>query len=237
MSQIPSALEATQRPIEIGNADIWAYLRATVPFARILHDRSVLRYLPKLVGRTLELGAGVHDYSGFATGTSSYQRSDYRENKRDGRIAVDATDIQFEDASFDSIVCMSALEHIKDYPQALSEMYRVLKPGGQLFLCVPWLFPYHGAPDDFHRFTSSALKSHLRGFEIEEMEAVGNFWLSQAMFLQRPIWSRTEQAKKTRPYDLLLRLIGLAFILAGRRRNGPDDNYALLYSCLCRKPA
>jgi SAM-dependent methyltransferase len=226
-----------QRPLAFGAADLRDYLLGRVPFARILHDRSVTRYLPRLRGRVLELGAGRHDYRAHAAAAESYVRSDYVANPADGRIAIDATDIAFQDGSFDSVVCMSALEHIRDYPRALAEMHRILKPGGRLFLCVPWLFPYHGAPHDYHRFTVPALQAHLAAFEILEIEAVGNFWLSLAMFLQRPAWSRSAAAKATRPHDGLLRLIGAGFILAGRNRDEPDDNHALLYSCLCRKPA
>lgn len=228
--------EARQRPIRISLRDLRDYLLYRIPLARVIHDRSVLRYLPALRGRTLELGAGRHDYSVHAKGTGDYIRSDYQADQQDGRIAINATAIDFPDASFDSVVCMSALEHIRDYPAALSEMHRVLKPGGQLLLCVPWLFPYHGAPDDYHRFTASALRAHLSRFQIAEFEAVGNYWLSLAMFLQRPVWSRPAKNKATRFYDPGLRLIGAAFILAGRNRSAADDNYALLYTCLCRKP-
>ncbi|MEM9128157.1 MAG: class I SAM-dependent methyltransferase [Pseudomonadota bacterium] len=231
-----SSPEARQRPIRITLRDMRDYLLYRIPLARVIHDRSVLRYLPRLRGRALELGAGRHDYSAYALETDAYIRSDYQPDTRDDRIAIDATAIDFPDASFDSIICMSALEHICDYPAALAEMHRVLKPGGQLLLCVPWLFPYHGAPDDYHRFTASALRVHLAQFEITEFEAVGNYWLSLAMFLQRPIWSRPAQNKRSRFYDPLLRAIGVVFLLAGRNRSARDDNYALLYTCLCRKP-
>ncbi len=236
MAKPKTDTRARQVPIPLGMGDLRDYLFYRIPFARVLHDRSVGRHLPRLRGRALELGAGKHNYAPLATGTSEYIRSDYQPDPADGRIGVDATRTGFDDASVDSVICMSALEHIGDYPAALSEMFRILRPGGQLLLCVPWLFPYHGAPDDYHRFSASALRSHLHRFEITEFEAVGNYWLSLAMFLQRPVWSRPPGNRATRFYDPLLRLIGGAFLLAGRNRREADDNYALLYTCLCRKP-
>ena len=50
---------------------------------------------------------------------------------------MDITDLQFDDDSFDVIVCYHVLEHIKEDRQAMGELYRVLKPGGWAILQVP----------------------------------------------------------------------------------------------------
>jgi ubiquinone/menaquinone biosynthesis C-methylase UbiE len=52
-----------------------------------------------------------------------------------------ALSLPFPDASFDKIVCSEVLEHIPDYKQAVSEIERVLKPGGTLAISVPRFFP------------------------------------------------------------------------------------------------
>lgn len=225
-----------QTPIHLSPRDLLDYVRDQAILARVIHDRSVLPLLARLQGRALELGAGRHDYSAHATHCVEYLRSDYSPPKGDQRLRIDATAIDFPDASFDSVVCMSALEHIQAYDRVLAEVWRVLRPGGRFLLCVPWVFPFHGAPDDYHRFSATALRAMLAGYELEAFEAVGNHWLTQAMFLQRPLWSRAAGAKGWRWYDPLLRLVGLVFLLAGRGRAEEDDHYALLYTCLCRKP-
>ena len=51
--------------------------------------------------------------------------------------AVDITDITFDDNFFDLIMCTHVLEHIPDDKKAMSELYRVLKPGGLALLNVP----------------------------------------------------------------------------------------------------
>jgi len=57
----------------------------------------------------------------------------------DGVIIQDITKLSFENNSFDKIICMEILEHIPNHGNALSELFRVLKPNGVLYLTFPWL--------------------------------------------------------------------------------------------------
>lgn len=50
------------------------------------------------------------------------------------RTTMDITDIKFPDHQFDFIICSHVLGHVPDEKKALSEMLRVLKPRGKLFL-------------------------------------------------------------------------------------------------------
>jgi ubiquinone/menaquinone biosynthesis C-methylase UbiE len=47
---------------------------------------------------------------------------------------ADATNLQYDDNSFDIVVSIGILHHILNYKEALGEMFRVLKPGGVLLL-------------------------------------------------------------------------------------------------------
>ena len=44
-----------------------------------------------------------------------------------------ATALEFEDDSFDVLSCCDVLEHIEDWPAAVQEISRVLRPGGLFF--------------------------------------------------------------------------------------------------------
>ena len=44
---------------------------------------------------------------------------------------ADATALPYPDRSFDAAVCVQVLEYVKDIGAALSELYRVLRPGGR----------------------------------------------------------------------------------------------------------
>lgn len=52
-------------------------------------------------------------------------------------VKMDITSIKYEDNSFDVIICNHVLEHIPNDQKAMSELYRVLKPGGFAILQVP----------------------------------------------------------------------------------------------------
>jgi SAM-dependent methyltransferase len=52
-------------------------------------------------------------------------------------VRMDISHIAYKDAAFGVIICNHVLEHIPDDQQAMSELYRVLTPGGWAILQVP----------------------------------------------------------------------------------------------------
>lgn len=69
--------------------------------------------------------------------------------------------LPFDDGSYDGALLINVLEHIFEYRQLLGESARVLKPGGMLVIVVPFMFPYHPSPKDFHRYSGEALEKAL----------------------------------------------------------------------------
>ena len=53
-------------------------------------------------------------------------------------VKADICALPFEDNCYDMIICNHVLEHIPDDLKAMSELYRVLKPGGLAILQVPY---------------------------------------------------------------------------------------------------
>lgn len=105
--------------------------------------------------------------------------------------------------SVDTVLLTEVLEHVKRPAELLSELRRVLKPGGTLFLTVPFLWPLHELPNDHHRFTPIALRSYLEeaGFDVQEISFLGGFdhSLAQALGLwltNRAMGKRTRKVLK-----------------------------------------
>jgi len=118
-----------------------------------------------LRGTILEIGAGAREANKrrFGGGVRNYWRSDITQwpgSKLD--LFCDCTQMPFETASLDAVLCSEVLEHIRNFSQAISELSRVIRPGGYLVLTMPFFFPLHGvdkkAYGDFWRVTPGNLK-------------------------------------------------------------------------------
>ena len=59
-------------------------------------------------------------------------------------VQGDAQTLPFADKSFDVVVSCETIEHLPRVRAAISEMYRVTRPGGRLFLTTPNYFNFMG---------------------------------------------------------------------------------------------
>ena len=76
----------------------------------------------------------------------------------------DGRALPFADNSFDIVIIKDVLEHISEPWLAFKEISRVLKDGGMLLVTVPFLYPLHDAPYDYHRFTIYSLRHAAEKF-------------------------------------------------------------------------
>ncbi|WP_298498870.1 methyltransferase domain-containing protein [uncultured Algibacter sp.] len=67
----------------------------------------------------------------------NYFSSDF-ENEFLANYKFNITNITQKDETFDTIICYHILEHITDDKKAMRELYRVLKPNGQLYIQTPF---------------------------------------------------------------------------------------------------
>lgn len=79
---------------------------------------------------------GVEVYEGPAAAAEARGLEVARVNLETGRLP-------WEDESVDVVVCNQVLEHLKNIWLPLTEMYRVLRPGGHAVLSVPNLASLH----------------------------------------------------------------------------------------------
>ncbi len=85
-------------------------------------------------------------------------------------IVSDAETLPFEDAAVDAIVCDNVLEHTRRPHKVVAEFIRVLKPGGQVYVAVPFVVPYHSSPGDFYRWSEEGLRELLKDFKEVELK-------------------------------------------------------------------
>jgi len=89
-----------------------------------------------------------------------------------GVLRGDATKLPFEDNTFDCVVTSEVLEHIQDDVSVISELHRVLKPGGSLGVTVPSWWPEKinwMLSDEYH--APKSVGGHVRIYSATELKA------------------------------------------------------------------
>lgn len=87
-------------------------------------------------GSVLEIGPA----KGFSARCKQYKNIKYVSVDLSSELAdkkMDITHLEFDDNSFDYIICYHVLEHIKDDKKAIREMVRVLKSEGMCLIAGP----------------------------------------------------------------------------------------------------
>ena len=77
-------------------------------------------------------------------------------------LTWDGITIPMPSESVDTIITTQFLEHHPEPNVVISEMHRVLRGDGFLFLTVPFLWPFHDVPSDQYRFTPFSLERMFR---------------------------------------------------------------------------
>lgn len=104
-------------------------------------------------GLVLDCGAGSRKY--YYPNVVNFEIAKYPSTDVLGVGEV----LPFKDNSFDALISLAVLEHVKDPWRCVSEILRVLKPGGEIICCVPFLQPFHGYPHHYYNMTAQGLKN------------------------------------------------------------------------------
>ncbi len=148
----------------------------------IKHLRHALR--EHAHGKLIDIGCGTKPYEELYAPYVSYSLGlDHKESLHGlSRVDVAATAyaIPVEGASFDTALLTAVLEHLEEPQNALTEISRILKPGGTLILSVPLFWHLHEEPRDFYRYTQHGLSYLLTkaGFRILELIPLSGFWVT-----------------------------------------------------------
>lgn len=161
------------------------------------------RFAPYLRGAGIELGAGIGTISEkirpsldtLEVVEPSANLVPHLRGRFAGDGGVTVTETSLEDrlasaaaASFDTAVMVNVLEHIEDDGEALSGLFRILRPGGHLLLFVPAMPALYSAFDrevgHFRRYRRAELGQRLsaaafRVVDLRYMDTLGivPWWL------------------------------------------------------------
>jgi len=142
----------------------------------------------------LDVGAGDAPYRELFD-HCDYRTSDWDQSPHERVSEIDflapAETLPIDDQSADAVLCTQVLEHVARPGVVLGELARVLRPGGSLFLSVPFVWELHELPRDFWRFTPASLDQLLNdaGFEDVSIRARTDCFTTLAQLMRNVAWA------------------------------------------------
>jgi hypothetical protein len=148
--------------------------------AQLPHEReSLLEFALRVAAelpagsRLIDVGAGNSPYRELFDHVH-YESTDWEHSVHPGARAVDhvgpAHDLPVPHEAYDAVLCTQVLEHVPNPEAVIAELYRVLCPGGRLYLTVPLAWELHEMPFDFYRYTPHGLATILSGAGFTELD-------------------------------------------------------------------
>jgi SAM-dependent methyltransferase len=137
--------------------------------------------------------AEVKDVSWMMRGLMSDDPAVPRSGGSGTAVVGDGLRLPFPDSCFDRVIVAEVLEHIPDDETAISELARVLKPGGTMAVTVPRWWPElltWAISDEYHNKPGGHIRIYRRTRLLSRLKAVGlqPYYRHHAHALHSPYW-------------------------------------------------
>jgi len=215
------------------------------------HERKAMEGVAAVLsGLVLDIGCADGRLRNYLRGDARYLGLDYPATALDlyatrPDVFADAQNRPFGGEGVESIAPLDVLERLPSAAAAIAEIGRVLKPGGMLALQVPFMYPLHDAPFDFHRWTHFGLRKLLtdNGLVVVQEEFYGQPLETSAVIANIALARTVVRLLAARNAFALI--LGLAAALLIPLRNlvgflfaslgGRDEMMPFGYRVFCRK--
>jgi SAM-dependent methyltransferase len=151
--------------------------------AQKINNQALQQKLHLIHGRVVDLGCGTAPYKkDILSVATEYIGVDWQ-NSHHEQANVDifadlSCRLPFADCYADTVTAFQVMEHLPEPGFFLSECYRILKPGGNLLITVPFMWHLHEAPHDYFRYTCYGLEYLLKKNRFANIAIAENtgFW-------------------------------------------------------------
>jgi SAM-dependent methyltransferase len=127
--------------------------------------------------RVLDAGAGRAPYRDLFDHVR-YETCDISDESGVQDFVCDIADLPMPGGTYDLVFCSQTLEHVENPQKVMSELARVTKPGGQLWISAPLFYEEHNKPHDYFRYTQFAwrLLAKRAGLEVEALSPLEGYY-------------------------------------------------------------
>ena len=188
------------------NARLQAITRRVRIDLRYLHDDRTREHVLAATagaGRILDLGGGMRDrLAALGTRVETLDLNDLEDpaaNLSRPDLLGDACSPfpEWMHARYDAVIALALLEHVYDPAAAVANFRAALRPGGRLFLYVPWMWRYHAPRNlvfqDYQRFSRDGLAWLLRDFDAVTLYPIRGKY--SAILNMLKLWKRHVEAR------------------------------------------
>lgn len=141
--------------------------------SRLTLDKILIPELRKLNPEiTIDIGAKHSPYRKYIK-TEYYFNTDIEFNENLSFVSS-ITSLPLRKESVDFILCTEVLEHINQPQLAVDNIFEALNEGGTCILTTRFMFPYHGDPEDYFRYTHRGLEFLFKKYREVRLISHGN---------------------------------------------------------------
>ncbi len=180
-------------------------------------------------GVCLDIGSNTGPYSSYLR-EAGYRIESMDVTPGDNDYVGFIESIPLEDSKYDAILCTQVLEHSDKPWQGISEIARILKPGGMAIISAPHVWFFHPHPHDNWRFTQQGLCRLCSEAGLEVVELRGQLGAVANLFQIINFLAYGLFGKIGGPFYAALNLVGM---LGDKLL--PNDLFCGNFACLARK--
>ena len=168
--------------------------------------RAITENAPMMKGVMMDFGCGSKPYRSLFNVDQyigvDFEGSGHSHKNEQIDVFYDGKKIPFPDDHFDSILCSEVFEHLFSLEELMTELHRVLKPGGLMLITCPFAWNEHEAPYDYARYTQFALadlfaktnfrviKKDKKGSNVEVLHQLRCLYVVSLSYAMRKLFPR-----------------------------------------------
>lgn len=116
---------------------------------------------------------------------------------------------KYGENKFDIVISLECLEHVRNWREMISNLKRVLKPGGTLYLTTRSKnFPYHGYPYDYWRYEIDDMKLMFSDLDIDVLvKDHSPLWDGVFIKAKKPVNFKEADLSKHSLYSIISRKV------------------------------